>query len=57
MFDALAGCGSCGLPADLLLSFSPDIITGALGVAAVASISRMVLVVTDEGAAVLQAWF
>ena len=57
VFDALVGCGTSGLPADLLLSFSPDILTGALGVAAVAFISRMVLVVTDEGAAVLQAWF
>ena len=57
VFDALVGCGSSGLPADLLLSFSPDILTGALGVAAVAFISRMVLVVTGEGAAVLQAWF
>ena len=54
MFDALVGCDSSGLPADLLLSFSPGILTGALGVA---FISRMVLVVTDEGAAVLQAWF
>ena len=56
-FDALVGCGTSGLPAELLLSFSPDILTGALGVAAIAFISRMVLVVTDEGAAVLQAWF
>jgi hypothetical protein len=57
VFDALVGCGPSGLPSDLLLSFSPDILTGALGVAAIAFISRMVLVVTDEGAAVLQAWF
>ena len=57
MFDALVGCGSSGLPSDLLLSFSLDILTGALGVAAIAFISRMVLVVTDEGAAVLQVWF
>ena len=56
VFDALVGCGPSGLPSDLLLSFSPDILTGALGVAAIAFISRMVLVVTDEGAAVLQAW-
>ena len=26
VFDAVVGCGSCGLPADLLLSFSPDIL-------------------------------
>ena len=45
------------LHADLLLSFSSDIPTGALGVAAIAFTSRMVLVATDEGAAVLQAWF
>ena len=57
MFDALVSCGPSGLPSDLLLSFSPDILTSALGVAAIAFISRMVLVVTDEGAAVLQAWF
>ena len=57
VFDALVGCGTSGLPSDLLLSFSPDILTSALGVAAIAFISRMVLVVTDEGAAVLQAWF
>ena len=57
VFDALVSCGPSGLPSDLLLSFSPDILTGALGVAAIAFISRMVLVVTDEGAAVLQAWF
>ena len=55
--DALVGCGSSGLPADLLLSFSSGIITRALGVADVASVSRMVLVVTGEGAAVLQAQF
>ena len=57
VFDALVGCGKDGLPADLLLSFPPDILTTALGVAAVAHISRMVLVVTDEGAAVLLEWF
>ena len=56
VFDALVSCGPSGLPSDLLLSSSPDILTGALGVAAIAFISRMVLVVTDEGAAVLQAW-
>ena len=57
VFDALVGCGPKGLPADLLLSFSPEILNDALGVAAIAFISRMVLIVTDEGAAVLQAWF
>ena len=57
VFDMLVGCGSKGLPADLLLAFPPDIVTNALGVAALAFISRQVLVVTDEGAAVLQAWF
>jgi hypothetical protein len=45
----------------LLLTFPPDALqlSGALGVAqaALAFISRQVLVVTDEGAAVLQAWF
>ena len=44
-------CGPSGLPTNLLLSFSPAALTGALGVAAIASISRMVLVVTNEGAA------
>ena len=53
VFDALVSCGPSSLPSDLLLTFSPDILTGALGVAAFAFISRMVLVVTDEGAAVL----
>ena len=57
MFDALVSCDPSGLPSDLLLSFSLDILTGALGVAVIAFISRMVLVVTDEDAAVLQAWF
>ena len=57
VFDLLVGCGARGLPADLLLSFPPVIVKGALGVAALAFISRQVLVVTDEGAAVLQAWF
>ena len=57
VFDLLVGCGARGLPADLLLSFPPNIVTGSLGVAALAFISRQVLVVTDEGAAVLQAWF
>ena len=57
VFDMLVGCGARGLPADLLLAFPPDVVVGALGVAALAFISRQVLVVTDEGAAVLQAWF
>ena len=56
-FDALIGCGPKGLPADLLLSCSPEILSEALGVAAIAFISRMVLIVTDGGAAVLKAWF
>ena len=55
VFDALIGCGPKCLPADLLLSFPPDILNDALGVAAIAFISRMVLIVTDEGAVVLQA--
>ena len=55
--DPSTSCGPSGLPSYLLLSFSPAISTGALGVAAFAFISRMVLVVTDEGATVLQAWF
>ena len=37
VFDALVSCGPSGLPSDLLLSFSPDILTGALGVAALLS--------------------
>ena len=57
VFDALIGCGPKGLPADLLLSFPPEILNDSLGVAAIAFMSRMVLIVTDEGAAVLQAWF
>ena len=57
VFDMLVGCGSKGLPPDLLLAFPPEIVGKALGVAALAFISRQVLVVTDEGAAVLQAWF
>ena len=58
VFDVLVSCGPYGLPSYLLLSFSPDILTGALGVAAIAFISRIVLVATDEGAVVLQlqAW-
>ena len=57
VFDALVSCGPSGLPFDLLPSPLPGILTGALGVAAIAFISRVVLVATDEGAAVLQAWF
>ena len=53
VFDALIGCGPKGLPADLLLSFPPEILNDSLGVAAIAFMSRMVMIVTDEGAAVL----
>ena len=56
VFDMLVGCGPRGLPADLLLAFPPDVVAEALGVAALAFISRQVLVATDEGAAALQAW-
>ena len=55
MFDALVSCGPSGLPADLLLSFRPDILTGALGVGCCKCIhlqdgaNKLYLIVTDGG--------
>ena len=57
VFDALVSAGKAGLPADLLLSFPPATVTGALGLVALRQISRMVNTLTDEGAAVMQGWF